>query len=121
MDLEAIAKYIAETIEHSGTAKAVFGEPVKLASQSIVPVAAIAANVGGGGGRSGLGGGGGGGFHLRVVPIGYLHEKEGAVIFSPIDVPEGVLSPQIKADEPVSGTVVARLVERFTRNGQGPR
>jgi uncharacterized spore protein YtfJ len=115
MDLEAIAKHIAETIERSGSAKAVFGEPVKLATQSIVPVAAISANVGGGGGRAGIGGGGGGGFHLRVVPIGYIHEKEGAVVFTPIDVPESALAPHPKPDEPVSGTVVARLVQRFTR------
>jgi uncharacterized spore protein YtfJ len=115
MDFQAIAKHIAETIEHSGSAKAVFGEPVKLATQTIVPVAAISSHVGGGGGRTGLGGGGGGGFHLRVVPIGYIHEKDGAVVFSAIDVPEHVLSPPPKAEEQARGAVVSRLIERIGR------
>jgi uncharacterized spore protein YtfJ len=115
MDLESIAKHIAETIERSGNAKAVFGEPVKLATQTIVPVVAISAHVGGGGGRSGIGGGGGGGFHLRVVPVGYIHEKEGAVVFSPIDVPEHALSPLPKVEEQARGAVVARLIERISR------
>jgi hypothetical protein len=42
-DVEAIAEHIAETSERSGNAKAVFGEPVKLATQTIVPVAAMLA------------------------------------------------------------------------------
>jgi uncharacterized spore protein YtfJ len=119
MDFEAIAKHIAETIEHSGTAKAVFGEPVKLATQTIIPVAAIAANVGGGGGRAGIGGGGGGGFHLRVIPVGYIHEKDGAVVFTTIDVQEQLLTPAQKPEDHVKGAVVGRVMERLGRAGRG--
>src|SRR5215831_14433750 len=111
MDFEGIARHIAETIEHSGTAKAVFGEPVKLATQTVVPVAAIFCHVGAGGGRSGIGGGGGGGFHLRVVPIGYIHEKEGTAVFSPIDVPEQALSSPSNQGDSAPDTMAARLVE----------
>lgn len=92
MDFEAIARHIAQTIEHSGNAKAVFGEPVKLQTQTIVPVAAVVAAVGGGGGQASILGGGGGGFTIRVIPVGYIHEKDGAVMFSAIEVPDELLS-----------------------------
>lgn len=121
MDVEAIAKHIAETIERSGNAKAVFGEPVKLATQTIVPVAAISSHVGGGGGRAGFGGGGGGDFYLRVVPVGYIHEKDGAVVFSAIDVPEPLRVPPPKAEEQARGAVVSRVLERLGRTTNGPR
>lgn len=121
MDLGAIAKHIAETIERSGNAKAVFGEPVKLATQTIVPVAAVSCHVGAGGGRSGIGSGGGGGFHLRVVPVGYIHERDGAVVFSSIDVPEQALAPQSKSEEQARGPVIARLLERLGRTANEPR
>lgn len=115
MDFESIAKHIAETIERSGNAKAVFGEPIKLTTQTLVPVAVISSHVGAGGGRTGLGGGGGGGFHLHVVPIGYIHEKDGAVVFSKIDVPEEALVSQLKPEEQARGALVARLIQRLGR------
>ena len=119
MDFESIARHIAETIERSGNAKAVFGEPVKLTTQSVVPVAAISCQVGGGGGHAGIGGGGGGGFNLRVLPIGYIHEKDGAVVFSPIDVPDHVLfPPPSKPEERTSPAVVTRLMERLGGSGR---
>jgi len=121
MDVEAIAKHIAETIERSGNAKAVFGEPVKLATQTIVPVAAISSHVGGGGGRTGFGGGGGGGFQLRVIPIGYIHEKDGAVVFSGIEVPEEALVSLPKSEEQTRGAVISRLLERLGRTTNGSR
>jgi len=117
MDLEAIARHIAEAIEHGGNARAVFGEPVKLATQTVVPVAVVSSQVGGGGGSAFLGGGGGGGFHLRVVPIGYIHEKDGAVVFSAIDVPEGAFLPAPHSEEatgrPPTGPLVARIIGRL--------
>jgi uncharacterized spore protein YtfJ len=117
MDFEAIARQIADTIEHTGNAKAVFGEPIKLSTQTIVPVAAISSNVGGGGGRSGIGGGGGGGFQLRVVPIGYIHERDGAVVFSAIEVPGHLLSLQPKVEEHPHEPLLAQLFERLSRRG----
>ena len=117
MDFEAIARQIADTIEHTGNAKAVFGEPIKLSTQTIVPVAAITSNVGGGGGRSGIGGGGGGGFQLRVVPIGYIHERDGAVVFSAIDVPAHLVSLPPKVEEQVRGPLLAHVFERLSRSG----
>ena len=91
MDFDAIARHIAETIEQSGNAKAIFGEPVQLKTQTVVPVAAITATVGGGGGRTGIGGGGGGGFNLQVTPVGYLHEKDGVVVFTAIELPKALV------------------------------
>ncbi len=98
MDFEAIARHVAETIERSGSAKAVFGEPLKLQTQTIVPVAVVEARVGAGMGHAPVvGGGGGGGMNLRVLPIGYIHERDGAVVFSPIELPEDLRASQAAA------------------------
>lgn len=122
MDFESIARHIAETIERSGNAKAIFAEPVKLTTQTVVPVAAISCQVGGGGGHAGIGVGGGGGFNLRVLPIGYIHEKDGEVVFSSIDVPEQVLfPPPSKPEERTSPAVVARLMERIGVPGRAKK
>jgi len=110
MDFEALAQRIGETIERTGNAKAVFGEPVKLATQSVVPVAAVVVQLGGGGGAARLLGGGGGGFNMRVTPIGYIHEKDGVVTFSAIDVPESALRAH-----PEPAPDIASLVERLAR------
>ena len=112
--MEAIARHIAETIEQSGNAKAVFGEPVQLKTQTVVPVATISASVGGGGGNTGIGGGGGGGFNLRVTPVGYLHEKDGVVIFTAIDLPEALLQTHPPTTSvPDSPRLVSRLARRL--------
>lgn len=71
-----------------------FGEPVKLDTKTIIPVACVQFGGGGGGGMSPpvkegaaapvFGGGGGGGF--SVNPVGFIHEEDGAVVFTPIHV-----------------------------------
>ena len=116
MDFEAIARHIAETIERSGSAKAVFGEPIKLQTQTIVPVAAVAAAVGGGAGHAAtIAGGGGGGFNLKVVPLGYIHEQDGRVTFSAIELPDGILSlqPSVPVARPVEPTLIGRVTNRL--------
>jgi uncharacterized spore protein YtfJ len=119
LDFEAIARHIAQTIEHSGNAKAVYGEPVKLQTQTIVPVAAVVAAVGGGGGQASIvGAGGGGGFTIRVIPLGYIHEKDGAVMFSPIEVPDELLAPEramlpsVPEDQPLMSRLAKRVLKR---------
>ena len=100
------AREIAGLLETEGNVKAVFGEPVKLESRVIIPVAAITVNLGGGigfGGTTGLlkkvqgvveaaaqalpgpfGAGGGGGLEIQVRPVGFIHEGPEGAIFSPI-------------------------------------
>ena len=115
VDVEALAKQIAHTIEQGGNAKAIFGEPVKLSTQTLVPVALVSTSLGLGGGHAKVMGGGGGGFQLRVVPIGFIHEKDGQVVFTSIDVPEEFrsLEPTPKPEGPNGGSIAERIASRF--------
>jgi uncharacterized spore protein YtfJ len=89
-----IAERIAETVQREASVRTVFGEPIKLETHNLVPVAAVVIHIGGsagGGGTSGAGGkiqpfGGGGGLDINVVakPIGFISEAGGEVRFQPI-------------------------------------
>jgi len=107
-DLAALAHEIATTLEREGNVRAVFGDPVKLETRTVIPVASIAMGAGAGGvrafgaaihavrrwfskrpldvtpSRTLLGGGGGG---LDVRPVGYLSEVDGRVVFTRIEDP----------------------------------
>jgi len=115
MDIAALAAHISRTIEASGNAKAIYGEPIKLETHTVVPVAALVVTVGGGGGALSAIGGGGGGLTMKVAPVGYLHEKDGVVTFTPIDVPPQVLaSPADAAHEKApSPSLIEKLRERL--------
>jgi uncharacterized spore protein YtfJ len=100
-ELARAAAEIAHMLEHEGNVNSVFGAPVKLDTKTVIPVAFV--NVGSGGGgvfvpaarrfferirrllpaRVGAGGGGVG---IHVRPIGYLHEEDGHVVFSRIEI-----------------------------------
>lgn len=90
MALEEMVKQVAELLEKEGNSKAVFGEVVKLDTHNIMPVAVI--EVGGGGGGAGARQeklpvlGGGGALALKVRPVGFIQEKNGEVLFTPIHV-----------------------------------
>jgi len=85
------ATKLVQSIVENADAQAVFGEAVKLDTHTIVPVAMVKMTGGGGGGGllRMLGGGGGG--NLKVVPLGFISEREGEVTFTPIEIPTQVL------------------------------
>jgi len=100
-DFARAAAEVAHMLEREGNVTAVFGAPMKLDTKTVIPVAFV--NVGSGGGgvlmpaarrffdtlRKFLParvGAGGGGFGIHVRPIGYLHEEDGHVVFSRIEV-----------------------------------
>jgi uncharacterized spore protein YtfJ len=64
-----VLRQVAETLEKEGNARAMFIEPVKLDRKSIIPVACVP-----------FGSGGGVGF--SVNPVGFVHEEDGAVVFT---------------------------------------
>jgi uncharacterized spore protein YtfJ len=101
-----IAHEVATALEREGNVRAVFGEPMKLETRVMVPVATVAMGGGGGGVRalgvavdtvrrwliprpvhvsptrtSGVGVGGG----LDVRPVGFIWEDSGRIVFTPID------------------------------------
>lgn len=103
--LALVARDLAAMVEREGNVRAVFGEPMKLESRVVIPVASVAMGGGGGGlralgaavdivrrwlrrgnthvapSRTFLGGGGGG---IDVRPVGFLSEQDGRVVFTPI-------------------------------------
>ena len=102
-DFARAAADVARMLEREGNVTSVFGAPVKLDNKTVIPVAFV--NVGSGGGGVFVPaaqrfldrirrllparlGAGGGGFGIHVRPIGYLHEEDGHVVFSRIDVNE---------------------------------
>lgn len=76
----------------------IFGDPIKLESQTIVPVGAVITAFGAGGGGFPLVSGRGGGGDLRVLPVGFLHEVNGEVQFTPIEIPAHLTHPVHKHD-----------------------
>ena len=98
---------ISKTILSDESTKAAFGQPMKLESITIVPVAKVKISAGGSGGGSGsggsgkdeggaaglakkLGGGGsgkgGGGIDVEVIPAGFIYEKDGVPTFVEIKI-----------------------------------
>lgn len=132
MDIEKIIKEIGDTIQTSANVKAVFGKPVKLGTHTVIPVAKVSVSLGGGG--SGhpkaekkeeeaaepdeKGFGGGGGMKLTSTPLGYIHEKEGEVVYTAIEVPqEGILG---ELSHLATHPLVSRLFSFFTRSEEEP-
>ena len=91
MSTEEMVKQVAQAVEHEGNSAAVFGTPVKLDNKVVIPVAAVKLGAGGGGfspeGDNSklkrLFGGGGGGA-LDVRPVGFIHESNNQVVYTPI-------------------------------------
>lgn len=97
--VQELVRQVAETIQKEASVRAVFGEPIKLDQHTIVPVAIVHIAFGGGGaGTSGvksevvgkmLGFGGGGGLDVSSVPLGFITEKDGDVVFRSIALADG--------------------------------
>jgi uncharacterized spore protein YtfJ len=104
--VEALVKNLTRALEDEGNVKTVFGSPLKLDGHTVIPVASVMLYAGGGGGIGGssvmgralrgvgevarrispgsFGGGGGGGLDLRVRPVGFIHDGDNGVVFTPI-------------------------------------
>ncbi|HUJ27488.1 MAG TPA: hypothetical protein VLW85_15795 [Myxococcales bacterium] len=94
MAFEELVKQVAETLQKEGSVRAVFGEPVKLDTHIVVPVALVSIELGGGGTgatrkeekpRDFFAGGG----SVKIVakPAGFIHEQDGKALFTVIAEP----------------------------------
>ena len=114
--LASVVHDITTTLEHEGNVHAVFGEPMKLDTRTVIPVATITMGGGAGGirafgaavdtirrwfsrkpihvtpGRTFVGGGGGG---IDIRPVGFMVEENGHVVFTPIDDGRHRTSPRV--------------------------
>ncbi|MBK7864702.1 MAG: hypothetical protein IPJ65_40100 [Archangiaceae bacterium] len=121
MTTEELVREVAQAVEHEGNARAVFGAPVKLDSKTVIPVAAVRFGGGGGGmhpdaGNSTLAkalfsGGAGGAFDVH--PVGFIHERDGQVLYTPIHLD---VRNKPFLNEAASG--LGRLVETLSGVGQ---
>jgi uncharacterized spore protein YtfJ len=126
MALDDLVKQVAASLEREGSPHAVFGDAVKLEHHTIVPVAVVSSGAGGGGAAPGSssarsasshskGSGsvspmaGGAGFALMVRPVGFIHEEDGEVVFTPIHVDRSTSALMNEAAE-----AVRRLVSLAT-------
>ncbi len=95
MAFDDLVKQVAASLEREGSPHAVFGDAVQLEHHTIVPVAVVTSG-GGAGAAPGATNAtsasdhdhlaGGGGFAMMVRPVGFIHEEEGEVVFTPIHV-----------------------------------
>jgi uncharacterized spore protein YtfJ len=111
MPFEEIVKQVTETIQKEASARAVFGEPTKLDTHIVVPVATVSIELGGGGGGgtrkpgaeiARIFGGGGGGLKVVARPVGLIHEQDGAVVFTRIEAEKPIDAPAPLAERIVS-------------------
>lgn len=117
VEIGDIVGRIGETIQNEANVKAVFGQPIQLDSKTFVPVAVVSVSLGAGGGGARILGklleekggtapfGGGGAMNVFAVPVGFLSEKEGAIVFTPIEIHDA-------HGDDVSHGLVGRLIHR---------
>ena len=95
MAFEELIKQLAQTLQNEASVRAVFGEPIKLDTHIVVPVATVAVNISGGGtGASRKPApetrdffAGGGGINVFAKPVGFIHEQDGKAVFAAIAPP----------------------------------
>lgn len=96
MAFEEIVKQVAETIQKEANVRAVFAEATKLDTHIVVPVATVTVSIGGGGTgttrktEDKITAAGGGGVNVICKPVGFIHEKDGQVIFTTIEHEKGL-------------------------------
>jgi uncharacterized spore protein YtfJ len=127
-NIDALIHQVGETIQREASVRTVFGEPIKLDQHTLVPIALVTVTFGGGAGAGGIlaqkllgkapeaaenpgwtGGGAGGGLSIVTVPVGFLSEKNGDVVFTPVARSAKELDP-----ETARNPAVRRFFERFS-------
>lgn len=90
VDYKSPIKVIFEKFSIQKDVSLVYGEPIKLDSKRVLPVAKVSYAVGGGGGYSGESGntsagqGEGGGGHIVIKPVGVYEITSEKVTFKPV-------------------------------------
>jgi len=110
---DSLLERIVDRLGSRAGVGAVFGEPIRSADRTVVPVARVrwAGGVGGGAsekeGASGSGGGGG----VAIDPIGYLEITPEAAEFRPINDPYP--SPGLLLSAAIAAAIVLRALARL--------
>jgi uncharacterized spore protein YtfJ len=82
---------MAEDIKHFTRTDTIFGEPIEIQDNTIIPICRIAIGYGGGGGegeaetrQGGKGAGAGGGAGMRIEPAALIVARDGKISIVPI-------------------------------------
>lgn len=76
MNTQQAIRDVAKAIAEEADVRAVFGEPLKVGKQSVIPVARIRIHVGGGLGTGNL--------EVTAEPLGFIAERNGEATFVPL-------------------------------------
>jgi uncharacterized spore protein YtfJ len=87
-----VLKQVAEDIKRFTRTDTIFGDPIEIQGNTVIPICKIAIGYGGGGGEGegpgepklakGMGGGGGAG--LKIDPVALIVAKDGKISITPI-------------------------------------
>ncbi len=91
MVVQDVLKQMAEDIKQFTRTETIFGEPIDIQGNTVIPICKVAIGYGGGGGEGegpkepgGKGAGAGGGAGLRIDPAALIVAKDGRISIVPI-------------------------------------
>ena len=93
MIVQDVLKQMAEDIKRFTKTETIFGEPIEVQGNTIIPICKVAIGYGGGGGEgegpaepkpTGKGAGAGGGAGLKIEPAALIVAKDGKISIVPI-------------------------------------
>src|SRR5688572_17331429 len=93
MVVQDVLKQVADDIKRFTKTETIFGDPIEIQGNTIIPVCRVAIGYGGGGGEgegpvsnkpTGRGAGGGGGAGLKIEPVALIVVREGKISVAPI-------------------------------------
>ena len=93
MVVQDVLKQMAEDIKRSTKTETIFGDPIEVQGNTIIPICKVAIGYGGGGGEgegpaepklTGKGAGAGGGAGLKIEPAALIVAKDGKISIVPI-------------------------------------
>jgi uncharacterized spore protein YtfJ len=101
MIVQDVLKQIAEDIKRFTKTETIFGEPIEIQGNTIIPICKVTIGYGGGGGEgenpvaskaAGKGTGGGGGAGVKIEPAALIVAKDGKITIVPIGRRESKVS-----------------------------
>ena len=119
---ESLMERVLDRIKGTASVEVVYGEPRRVGSKTLIPVAVVGYGFGVGAGSgpaptdpgSPIGGGGGGGGGVRVQPIAIVEVTDGATRVVPIIDWTAIIRTAIAVMVPL---LAARAVRRLFRRG----
>ena len=123
MIVQDVLKQMAEDIKRFTKTETIFGDPIEVQENTIIPICKVAIGYGGGGGEGeappqqkigGKGAGAGGGAGLRIEPVALIVAKDGKISVIQIGGPESKVGSFLNKIP----DMVERMREAKTKNSK---